>query len=39
MVEQWINGMMGLKVFFTIKMIYFRLIPNIPTFHFSILMA
>jgi hypothetical protein len=28
--EQWSNGMMGLKEFFTIKMVYFRFIPNIP---------
>jgi len=39
MMELWSNGMMGLKEFFTIKMVYFRLTPNIPTFHSSILMA
>jgi len=27
------------KEFFTIKMVYFRPYPNIPAFHYSILMA
>ena len=34
--ELWSNGMMGLKEFFTIKMVYFRLYPqysSIPFFH------
>jgi hypothetical protein len=34
--ELWSNGMMGLKEFFTIKMVYFRLYPqysSIPAFH------
>jgi len=33
--EFWSNGMMGLKEFFTIKMVYFRLYPQysiIPSF-------
>jgi hypothetical protein len=34
--HNWNNGMMGLKEFFTIKMVYFRLYPqysSIPAFH------
>jgi len=40
--ECWNDGMMGLKEFFTIKMVYSRLYPqcsSIPLFHYSIPMA
>jgi len=40
--ELWSNGMMGLKEFFTIKMVYFRLYPqysSIPAFHSAILVT
>jgi len=35
--EQWSNGMMGLKEFLQLKWFIFALIPNIPVFQHSIL--
>jgi hypothetical protein len=35
--KSWSNGMMGLKEFFTIKLSYSALAPNIPAFQHSLL--